>query len=148
MCLWIHIRRCVILFLRHFLLCSQTALWKSLIIFFFSNANSESWHQNRNSHFDSTIKPISLYGAEIWGYFNPFARKIHILGCAVDEMYSNTTVYYLLVLVLLLVKITWPMFLLKKFKATSWKKTAEIVSIFLRTLNKMPIQSNNLVEYM
>lgn len=26
--------------------------------------------------FDHTIKPILLYGAEIWGYFNPFAKKI------------------------------------------------------------------------
>lgn len=41
--------------------------------------------------FDHTIKPILLYGAEIWGYFNPFAKKKnHIPGCAVDKIYSNT----------------------------------------------------------
>jgi hypothetical protein len=26
--------------------------------------------------FDHTIKPILLYGSEIWGYFNPFSIKV------------------------------------------------------------------------
>jgi hypothetical protein len=26
--------------------------------------------------FDHTIKPIRLYGSEIWGYFNPFKKKL------------------------------------------------------------------------
>ena len=39
--------------------------------------------------FDHTIKPILMYGAEIWGYFNPFAKKIHP-GCTMDKIYSST----------------------------------------------------------
>lgn len=39
--------------------------------------------------FDHTIKPILMYGAEIWGYFNPFAKKIHF-GCTMDKIYSST----------------------------------------------------------
>jgi hypothetical protein len=36
--------------------------------------------------FDHTIKPILLYGSEVWGYFNPFKKSIMLLlNCRVHQ---------------------------------------------------------------
>ena len=39
--------------------------------------------------FDHTIKPILLYGSEIWGYFNPFTSKYRSGSYSLDNIYSN-----------------------------------------------------------
>lgn len=79
MCLWIQILRCIILFLRLILLCSKAALSKCFKSFFKLKKDFISMNPDIKTTihiFDHTIKPILLYGAEIWGYFNPFAKKI------------------------------------------------------------------------
>ena len=39
--------------------------------------------------FDHTIKPILLYGCEIWGYFNPFTARLKKENISVDTIYSR-----------------------------------------------------------
>ena len=39
--------------------------------------------------FDHTIKPILLYGCEIWGSYNCFSSKFKKEVIAVDKIYSN-----------------------------------------------------------
>ncbi|MEW8547928.1 MAG: hypothetical protein AB2693_30855, partial [Candidatus Thiodiazotropha sp.] len=39
--------------------------------------------------FDHTIKPILLYGSEIWGVFNPASSKFRN-GISLDKIFNNT----------------------------------------------------------
>jgi hypothetical protein len=39
--------------------------------------------------FDHTIKPILLYGCEIWGYFNPFTSRFRNGNIPIDQIFSN-----------------------------------------------------------
>jgi hypothetical protein len=49
-------------------------------------------HQNVKSSmhvFDHTIKPILLYGSDIWGMFNPFTMKCKKEIPSFDNIYSG-----------------------------------------------------------
>jgi hypothetical protein len=39
--------------------------------------------------FDHTIKPILLYGCEIWGYFNPFNSRFRNGNIPIDQIFSK-----------------------------------------------------------
>ena len=39
--------------------------------------------------FDHTIKPILLYGSEVWGYFNPFKKRLQSNDLVLDQIYLN-----------------------------------------------------------
>ena len=39
--------------------------------------------------FDHTIKPILLYGCEIWGYFNPFTSRFRNGNIPIDQIFSK-----------------------------------------------------------
>ena len=39
--------------------------------------------------FDHTIKPILLYGCEIWGYFNPFTSRFRNGNIPIDQILSK-----------------------------------------------------------
>jgi len=39
--------------------------------------------------FDHTIKPILLYGSEIWGCFNPFKKVLKKDDISFDKIYPN-----------------------------------------------------------
>ena len=39
--------------------------------------------------FDHTIKPILLYSSEIWGFFNPFKKKLNSQTSTVDQAYPK-----------------------------------------------------------
>jgi hypothetical protein len=36
--------------------------------------------------FDHTIKPILLYGSEVWGYFNPFKKILQSNDLVLDQI--------------------------------------------------------------
>jgi hypothetical protein len=40
--------------------------------------------------FDHTIKPILLYGSDIWGMFNPFTIKCKKENPSFDNIYSGS----------------------------------------------------------
>jgi hypothetical protein len=45
--------------------------------------------KNQNFGFfniDHTIKPILLYGCEIWGYFNPFTSRFRNGNIPIDQI--------------------------------------------------------------
>ena len=35
------------------------------------------------------IKPILLYGSEVWGYFNPFKKRLQSNALVLDQIYLN-----------------------------------------------------------
>ena len=39
--------------------------------------------------FDHTIKPILLYGCEIWGYYNPFTSRFRNGNIPIDQIFSK-----------------------------------------------------------
>jgi hypothetical protein len=47
-------------------------------------------NNNTSLHvFDHTIKPISLYGCEIWGSFNPTTARFRNEAITLDKIYQN-----------------------------------------------------------
>ena len=44
--------------------------------------------------FDHTIKPILLYGSDIWGMFNPFNMKCKKENPSFDNIYSGSLSHY------------------------------------------------------
>jgi hypothetical protein len=64
---------------RSFSLAQKQLYQKALKAFFKLKKDFISLSPNVKSTihvFDHTIKPILLYGSEIWGYFNPFSIKV------------------------------------------------------------------------
>ena len=63
----------------------RTALFKLKSDFLVHNPEVKTWIHV----FDHTIKPILLYGCEIWGYFNPFTSRFRNGNIPIDQILDN-----------------------------------------------------------
>jgi hypothetical protein len=65
-------------------------LWAVGIMIRFPSFNSRNSIRTSMHVFDHTIKPILLYGSDIWGMFNPFTMKCKKENPSLDNIYSGS----------------------------------------------------------